>query len=124
MTIDPKQQSHEWQAGWRAAAEYVRTRECKVSHAMLLAQLPEPPMTDAEGLVEFVNRATLHLNRLATWAQQDPTGPTCAKDVQQWVLNEIRLALGQSVEPTPYVPIVFQYEPDAVLAAAEGEGSD
>lgn len=45
-----------------------------------------------------------HLNRLATWAQQDPTGPWEKFEIQQWVLNEIKAAMGQEVESTTWQP--------------------
>lgn len=48
------------------------------------------------------------LNRLATWAQQDATQPIPVP-VQEWVLNQIKEALGQ---PTEFVG----WEPDSVSA--------
>jgi len=45
-----------------------------------------------------------HLNRLATWAQQDPTGPWHKEAIQAWVLNEIRAALGQENKPVGWQP--------------------
>lgn len=51
-------------------------------------------------------RRIRHLNRLATWAQQDPTGPLCAKGVQAWVLSELRAALGADYQPTEWSPSV------------------
>lgn len=52
-------------------------------------------------------RRIRHLNRLATWAQQDPTGPLphwAGCRVQSWVLNEIRCALGGQSEPQAFEP--------------------
>lgn len=43
-------------------------------------------------------RRIAYLNRLATWAQQDPTGPWEKLDIQEWVLNQIKGALGQPVK--------------------------
>ena len=114
-----------WQSLFKTCAYEDASNTAEIALAAFDAKFPPDntqPAPDASitpDLVEFVNRATLHLNRLATWAQQDPTGPTCAKGVQRWVLNEIRLALGQRGEPTPYVPLVFRQTPDAVLEAAE-----
>lgn len=57
--------------------------------------------------------AIRHLNRLATWAQQDPTGPLSTGDagnVQAWVLNEIRQALGQYGKELPHTPEVIRLQ--------------
>ena len=54
-----------------------------------------------------------HLNRLATWAQQDPTGPLPSyygMRVQAWVLNEIKQALGGDSEPVEFEPECFDAE--------------
>lgn len=56
--------------------------------------------------------AIKHLNRIATWVQQDPTGPWNKLEIQKWVLNEIRAALGQ--EPLPQL-----WQPESVNLEAE-----
>jgi hypothetical protein len=56
--------------------------------------------------------AIKHLNRIATWVQQDPTGPWNKLEIQKWVLNEIRTALGQ--EPLPQL-----WQPESVNLEAE-----
>lgn len=64
-------------------------------------------MTDTEELqkLRLEKLASIkHLNRLATWAQQDPTGPWEKLEIQNWVLNEIKGALGQPVEATKWQP--------------------
>jgi len=60
-------------------------------------------------------RRIRHLNRLASWAQQDPTGPLPSwkgMEVRGWVLNEIRGALGQKQEPQSWKPTCLQASND------------
>lgn len=49
-------------------------------------------------------RRIRHLNRLASWAQQDPTGPMIADKVQEWVLEEIKSALGVEANGADWQP--------------------
>lgn len=49
-------------------------------------------------------RRIRHLNRLGTWAQQDPTGPLQVHGIQEWVLAELKAALGSAYEPTAWQP--------------------
>ena len=49
-------------------------------------------------------RRIRHLNRLGTWAQQDPTGPIVRDQIQAWVLAELKAALGSAYEPTSWQP--------------------
>lgn len=49
-------------------------------------------------------RRIRHLNRLGTWAQQDPTGPIVRDQIQAWVLTELKAALGSAYEPTSWQP--------------------
>lgn len=64
--------------------------------------------------------AIKHLNRLATWAQQDPTGPHEKHSIQQWVLNEIKSALGT---PTiqQWTPPYMALQDQLSTALAENE---
>ena len=43
-----------------------------------------------------------HVNRLATWASQDPTGPWEKYEIQRWVLNELRACLGQPLDDSTH----------------------
>ncbi len=58
----------------------------------------------AEGLEQRELQSIKYLNRLATWAQQDPTGPWEKYKIQEWVLNQIKGALGQKIEETDWQP--------------------
>jgi hypothetical protein len=52
-------------------------------------------------------RRIKHLNRLGTWAQQDPTGPlrtSEAWNVKDWVLNELKAALGSEWKQQEWEP--------------------
>lgn len=64
-------------------------------------------------------RRIRHLNRLATWAQQDPTGPWHAGRIQEWVLNEIKAALGAVCDPTAWQPSYYELRDRAEKAEAE-----
>ena len=64
-------------------------------------------------------RRIKHLNRLATWAQQDPTGPIVASQIQEWVLNELGAALGAHYKPTSWRPESHQFENLQEQLAAE-----
>lgn len=69
-------------------------------------------------------RRIRHLNRLATWAQQDPTGPLPewrGAQVQSWVLNEIRAALGSNPAPQPWTPECLQASNTKVSNALAAE---
>lgn len=52
-------------------------------------------------------RRIKYLNRLGSWAQQDPTGPMNTAEnnqVKEWVLAELKAALGSEYEPTEWQP--------------------
>lgn len=66
-------------------------------------------------------RRIKHLNRLATWAQQDPTGPMNTEQnshVKEWVLGEIQAALGADLKPSEWQPSYIDLQQR--LATAEG----
>lgn len=74
----------------------------------LMATAAESAVTKAcaERDAEEVRRIK-HLNRLGSWAQQDPTGPLNtehAQNVRDWVLAELKAALGSKYEPTEWQP--------------------
>lgn len=54
---------------------------------------------------EEINRIR-YLNKLATWAQQDPTMPIPAP-VQEWVLEQIKGAFGQTPMEVGWVPDII-----------------
>lgn len=69
-------------------------------------------------------RRIAYLNRLASWAQQDPTGPWEKYEIQEWVLNEIKGALGSRVDETKWKPSIIELKDrlkkaEAVVAAAK-----
>lgn len=69
-------------------------------------------------------RRIRHLNRLASWAQQDPTGPLpvwMGSRVQEWVLNELKAALGAKVDPTAWQPDYHELKADRDRLAGENE---
>lgn len=55
-------------------------------------------------------RRIRHLNRLGTWAQQDPTGPLVAGNIQQFVLRELEAALGSEYKPSAWQPDYFKLQ--------------
>ena len=63
-------------------------------------------------------RRIRHLNRLGTWAQQDATGPLIAGQIQEWVLNELKAALGSEYKPTDWQPTYFALEETAASQAS------
>jgi hypothetical protein len=64
------------------------------------------------------------LNRLATWAQQDPTGPWNKLEIQKWVLNQIRLALGQEELPELWQPTSVSLEQERYYLKAQNKMID
>lgn len=70
------------------------------------AQLAALQQKVEEMTKEEVRRIS-HLNRLATWAQQDPTGPWEKLEIQKWVLSELKSALGQRADETAWQPEVL-----------------
>lgn len=71
--------------------------------------LEEALKENAELKQEEIRRIK-YLNKLATWAQQDPTGPIAAEGIRAWVLEQIKGAFGQTPEPTCFVPQTELYE--------------
>jgi hypothetical protein len=80
------------------------------------SQIIDGPNTFGEiaGVIERLEveniRRIKHLNRLASWAQQDPSGPWHKKYIQEWVLKEIACALGSPDRPTLWKPGVVKDE--------------
>ena len=64
-------------------------------------------------------RRIKHLNRIATWAQQDPTGPVNAGGVRDWLLNELKAAMGGEWKKLSWQPNYMQLldEVEALKAA-------
>lgn len=65
-----------------------------------------------------------HLNRLGSWAQQDPTGPFESAQIQQWVLSELRAALGQDYEPTKWQPSILMLRDQLSAATRRAEEAE
>ena len=67
-----------------------------------------------------------HLNRLASWAQQDPTGPRESHQIQSWVLSEIKQALGAQTDITKFEPdyLTLKQERDALRQQLEEAKKD
>lgn len=79
-------------------------KENPKSLVSMIASAIESERKRAEGLEQRELQSIKYLNRLATWAQQDPTGPWEKYKIQEWVLNQIKGALGQKIEETDWQP--------------------
>ncbi len=92
-------------------------------HSMTRAQAEEELKTCHESLMAIKQeevRRIKHLNRLGSWAQQDPTGPLnteASRNVKEWVLNELKAALGSEWKQQEWEPsyIKLRDERDELL---------
>lgn len=79
---------------------------------------------EVERLKEEDVRRIRHLNRLGSWAQQDPTGPLpswMGSAVQQWVLEELKAALGTEYRATSWQPSYLELRDERDRLAARVE---
>lgn len=79
---------------------------------------------EVEKLKQEDVRRIQHLNRLGSWAQQDPTGPLpdwMGRAIQQWVLEELKAALGTEYKATSWQPsyLKLRDEREALLARVD-----
>lgn len=103
----------------QVTAQNMPTHFTDEAHACLVKSLDKALSTDAgKQFLERLRKAEAeilaiqqeevrrirHLNRLGTWAQQDPTGPIVRDQIQAWVLAELKAALGSAYEPTSWQP--------------------
>lgn len=100
-------------------------REKEITRLLALVREQGENIAELKGQVEVAEaardnikaedvRRIRHINRVATWAQQDPTGPLNTHQgmqVREWVLNELKAALGSEYEEKlRFCPTTHEFE--------------
>lgn len=88
---------------------YYFSRQLELDLNTANAQLEEAKKKRRELEAQNVER-TRHINKVATWASQDVTGPWDKLEIQQWILNELAMALGgQPMTHSAWKPEAIKY---------------